>query len=120
MATLDRLEAAVDVVVGELVDLGALALHLVGAELRGVHDDAAIRLEDVEVVEEPELVVGLGAGVELVGVELVVEDAQDLGPHGADGRDAVVGVDAVARLDLVDLLRQQRQVGACASRRRPR
>ena len=74
LGVLDVLEAAVDVVVAQLVDLGALELDLVGAERRGVDGDAAVGLEDVEVVEVPELVLGLGVGVEVVGVALAVED----------------------------------------------
>ena len=64
LGVLDGLVAAVDVVVAQLVDLGALLLELVGAERRGVDGDAPVRLEDVEVVEEAELVVGLAVDVE--------------------------------------------------------
>ena len=59
LGVLDVLEAAVDVVVAQLVGLGALQLELVGAERRGVDGDAAVRLVDVEVVEVPELVLGV-------------------------------------------------------------
>ena len=110
LGVLHVLVAAVDVVVAQLVCLGALQLELVGPERRGVDRDAAVRLEDVEVAEVAELVLGVAVAVEVVGVALAVDDLDDLVVHGADGGGALLGVRVVARLDLVDLLLEHQQV----------
>ncbi len=110
LGALHGLEAAVDVVVGQLVDLGALRLDLVGAQLVDAHADAPVRLVDVEVVEEPELVVGLLGQVELLRRPVARHDLDQLVVHGADSAHAVLGVDVVAGLELADALLQQGHV----------
>jgi hypothetical protein len=114
LGVLDVLEAAIDVVVAQLVRLGALLLELVRAQRRRVDGDAAVGLEDVEVVEIAELVLGVAVHVEVVGVALAVHDGDELEVHVADGLRAPFGVLVVAGLDLVDLLLQVHEVAVAA------
>ena len=110
----DVLEATIDVVVAELVGLGPLQLELVGTERRGVDGDAPVRLEDIEVVEVAELVLGVAVDVEVVGLALAVDDRDELVVHVTDGLRTRLGVRVVARLDLVDLLLQHHEIVVAA------
>src|SRR5450759_2971476 len=108
------LEAAVDVIVAQLVGLGALELELVRTQGRGVDGDAPVGLEDVEVVEVSELVLGVAVDVEVVGLALPVDDRDELVVHVADGLRALLGVGVVPRLDLVDLVLQHHEIFVAA------
>ncbi len=98
LGVLDVLEAAVDVVVAQLVGLGALLLELVRAERATFAGDAPVRLEDIEVVEIAELVLGVAVHVERVGLTLAVHDRDELVVHVADGLRARLGVGVVRAL----------------------